>query len=142
MPPFLGREIYFSRLFLPTYYLVDLQGLGNRVSVDSNQRVLLLICMELWGPCFGVKVRKVGLGAGPGGGGAVSKGSHSMSPGICRWVPEAWCAQNRGFLFLILGSPPVAGRWAWATPRQENPQPSRVTEEGLMFSLSYSFSGH
>ena len=87
MPPFLGREIYFSRLFPPTYSLVDLQRLENRVGTDLSQRVLLLICMELRGPRFRVKVRKVGLGAGPRG--AVAKGSHSMSPGICRWVPEA-----------------------------------------------------
>ena len=82
MPPFLGREIYFSRLFLPTYYLVDLQGLGNCVGMDSNQRVLLLICMELWGPCFGVKVRKVGLGAGPGVGGVLSPRGHTPCPQV------------------------------------------------------------
>lgn len=105
MPPFLGREIYFSRLFPPTYSLVDLKRLENRVGTDLSQRVLLLICMELRGPRFRVKVRKVGLGAGPRGHipcPQVSAGGY-LKPGVHR---------AGGSLFLILGSPPVAGRWA------------------------------
>ena len=109
LPPFLGREIYFSRLFPPTYSLVDLERLENRVGMDLSQRVLLLICKELWGPRFS-QSQESWAGCWPKG--AVTKGSHSMSPGICKWVPEAWCAQSGGSLFRILGSLPVAGRWA------------------------------